>query len=76
MAKQPSNSDQSAETTQTTRETPDAGQLEQLAELIRQLSTAGGVPITLSQALPPKVDTAARLNTKPPGLSGFSTLQR
>jgi hypothetical protein len=66
MAKQPSNSDQSAETTQTTRETPDAGQLEQLAELIRQLSTAGGVPITLSQALPPKVDTAARLNTKPP----------
>jgi hypothetical protein len=35
-----------------------------LADLIKRLSAAGGVPISLSQAPPPVIDTAARLNQK------------
>lgn len=38
---------------------------EDLADLIKKLAQAGGVPITLSQALPAYIDTAAELNKKP-----------
>ena len=36
-----------------------------LIDLIKKLSGAGGVPITLQQADPVRVDTASRLNAKP-----------
>lgn len=36
-----------------------------LADLIKELSKVGGVPITLSQVPPPKIDTGKLLSDKP-----------
>jgi hypothetical protein len=39
--------------------------LTDLAEIIRQLAAAGGLPVALSQVPFPRIDTALRLNAKP-----------
>ncbi|MBI4523812.1 MAG: hypothetical protein HY695_08385 [Deltaproteobacteria bacterium] len=44
---------------------------DKLAEILKELATKGGVPITLSQSPPPKVDTAAELAKRAPVTVAF-----